>query len=523
MDNRTITPDMANMELQRRQAARDELFRRQQLSSNNQNSSNLPPQQGVSRLFAPEGYIPQNVAAQPAMQAERDIMTSALFPEASIAKFIPKSSAPLKYISNAMARIGSNTGQGALFSATSPTEGNIGDKAAEGAEDSALASAIFESIPLIGKGIGKGLDKFGAQKQANSLITQLGQGAKTQEQNAKSLAEDIRNAHDYRESQASAQYDPVLKKYGNEEIYPLKNPSGYHAFRNIPEILKDDPTLSSSEVYEAFINKPTFQNAHRLQSQLGIDIGKIKRMEPTRENEISLKQITSKRNKLKEDMDNFLAYDKNDIYAADQYKRGSDLYKNNVVPYKSDDTLSKIVEGNETNPINIHEVFKSPSDLSIKNKHGVRENKIGPINKVINDLPEESKGKILFSKLGTSIEDRDPEILIKALKDAKNNGYSSYIPESLDKQIESLSRTTARRNLGQKALSSLSGGLLGSFLGPVGAAGGLIAGNMATPAIVKGAKAFIPKSSANSALSKELIKQFYKGSGKAFIPGLASK
>ncbi len=151
----------------------------------------------------------------------------------------------------------------------------------------------------------------------------------------------------------------------------------------------------------------------------------LKTMEENRQ----LQSIKDVRDSLKDHLYNFL--DKSGQGLSDAYKSASDVYRDNVIPYISSKKLRDIIKGGRTLVKNIHQVFESPHDIVDR----VGNVKTGPINKIIEDLPEESLGKILFRKIGGTANKGDLEKLSKKIATAENTGYGRYVSDDLKQKL----------------------------------------------------------------------------------------
>lgn len=278
------------------------------------------------------------------------------------------------------------------------------------------------------------LSKFMPEKFSGQLINELSKGAKTDERNSQSLASDLFNAHQYRKNEALTPIRNLLSKYGENEVYPIVNPTGYHAYRDIPnlELTVGDPYLK--KMVNEVKSNPTFNNIHNFQSALGDEIGYWTKQPKSEEKTKALESLSPIRDEIKDKIYSFL--DKKELNGSDKYKEFQRLYRENVIPYTSNKNIRNIVKGLETNPKNLHTEFEYPSDKRFINKEGIYKVKIGDVNKILEDLPLSSKDKILFSKIG--IDHKDASSLLDKLEEARRNGYSSYFTPETMKNISDL-------------------------------------------------------------------------------------
>jgi hypothetical protein len=391
----------------------------------------------------------------------------------------------IPYAINALGRIGIGTAGSTAFETARPEEKR---NALDIAKQNLKLNALLESVPIALKGGTKAIQSitapFRPEAHLQSILDKLGFGSKTLSQNAQSLSSDIKNAHDIKLEESLSKLNPILEKHGAQDIYPMINPTGYHAYRDMPEFELKTTDKKLGRVYDEFKKRPTFQNSQDFQSELGKRIGyisnqKIKPQEMLDE----LSSLKETRDEVKSGMLDYLR--KNDPTMVKQYKDFSNTYRDKVVPYYSDKTLRSIVEGKETNPKNVHNIFEYPT--SVKGKKG-------PIQTITEHLPEESKHKILYSKIGGHNKNENPEKFIKNIEKAKSEGFEDYITEELKGHEKSLkSKLEKQKKLKEakegltKSAYTLGSAGLGAYLGgPYGAAGGALAGMTAVPPMMKG-------------------------------------
>lgn len=338
-----------------------------------------------------------------------------------------------------------------------------------------LGMSLGGSVPVIGKGIQKGLNgikniilenpkinnllnKFMPESHAENIINKLGQG-KSIDENSKSLINDIRNSYDARNEESSSFLNHALDRAGKEEIYEHVNPLISTALDKNSYILGKIKDLNVGDLYDTFKNKPSFINAHNLKSELGVMIGDLQKKPGKTIDEVNeIRKIKRVRDSLGKDIDTFLQ--KRDLNSNEtlspMYKKGIDLYRENVAPYLSNTKLRNIVRDRKEMVKNVHNIFDTPSDI-IDKKTG--ELKIGPINKIIQDLPPESKNKIIYNAIGGV--QNSANSLLKKLSKIENKGFSKYFSPELKEDINALNeKVYNKRNA--KNIGKYSAGLLGA-------------------------------------------------------------
>lgn len=260
-------------------------------------------------------------------------------------------------------------------------------------------------------------------------------------ENSESLSKDIKDSYDYHTSIVGQKMNPVLSKYGQSlDIYPLENPSGIHAYREIPNFkLKG---TESNDLYKIFKNDPNLNNANELQKKVGEEIGKIKSMKIELQPKNQLKNLNYAYKELNSKIESRLG--QADPQALSEWKSGRDYHRDNVIPYRSNKKIRDVVEGKTTSPENIHQPFKYPGDKFDKKS---KQYMTGNINKIISDLPEDSKNKILLSKIGGVSSNQSPIQLLNNLEKAKDKGYDTYFNEDLKDNINVLKKQIRNNNL----------------------------------------------------------------------------
>ncbi len=319
--------------------------------------------------------------------------------------------------------------------------------------------------------IPKLIDKFSPNTHANNLVSELTQGARNSEDLGSSIANDIRGQHDQRLAQANAFTQHPLDLFGDTKIYNTPNPlisTELDKGKRLMGTVKDIPI---GDLYDSFKANPTFKNGHKLQSQLGVMIGDLQKIPRSFDTANQISSIAKARDLLKNDMFDFLGDKEKEVgyNLKDMYKRGSDFYRDNVVPYLSSKKLRDINIARKTNVKNIHTEFNSPYD--VQDPLTGQTNK-GPINKILEDLPEQTKGKILGSKVGVFSDVKDSTKLADKIKSSLEGGYSKYEPTGLQKSLADMldkqrNLDTLKKGLGWAGNAAGVGGVTGAIGGGI--------------------------------------------------------
>ncbi|MGB8806426.1 MAG: hypothetical protein WCC83_01075 [Candidatus Rickettsiella isopodorum] len=193
----------------------------------------------------------------------------------------------------------------------------------QGAENGALLAGAGESIPLAIKGIHHAAEFINPQHFTNKL------------------AASIKGAYENSKAEAKKYYAAVLDHLGQEKVNT--HPINHYAEWN----KKDSLTAYDSklkDLHQDFINNPTFEKAHQLQSQLG---SKSSQLSISKHKDIhtynAIAELKQARLALQSDISNFLQQKNNAV--LNQYQDASKFYKNTVIPYHAEPFISKIAAG----------------------------------------------------------------------------------------------------------------------------------------------------------------------------------
>lgn len=196
------------------------------------------------------------------------------------------------------------------------------DDPSMGALSGTAASLATDAIPGSLKGLAKVAEIAKPEKFTNALVD--------------SIANKYQEAKDV----ASSFFNPVMERFGNYHLTKNNPSKEYRAVDS--KIIDQNYNQDLMKLHDDFTSRPTLQNAHDLQSQLGVEIRALQGANDaaTRRSVVALKNA---REALKTDMDSFLRIRSPEM--ADQYKEGSRYFAENVAPYRADNTVQKIAEG----------------------------------------------------------------------------------------------------------------------------------------------------------------------------------
>ena len=284
--------------------------------------------------------------------------------------------------------------------------------------------------------------KFDPESQAKNIENKLSQGSNTVDENSKLLTSDVRNGYDMRNQESSIFLNHALDEAGEEQLYEKPNPLISTALDKSKKTMDSIDDLNVSDLYDKFKKNPTFNNAHWLKSELGTLIGDLEKqpIDAALRNQINL--VKSARNNLESDISDFLENRdlNNNMQIGPSYQKGIDLYRENVAHYLANKKLREITRGRKTIVKNIHSIFDTPSDIVDKEGNI----KIGPINKIMQDLPEQSKNRILFNAIGG--KQKGSNQLLNNLQKAKNKGFGSYFTPDINEDINILNQRLLNKN-----------------------------------------------------------------------------
>jgi hypothetical protein len=319
-----------------------------------------------------------------------------------------------------------------------------------------LAGELTLPVRGITKGatnlVSKAIESASSGKAAKQFMEGISGGDKNKEELSKSIANDIREKYNQRKEESLSNLHQVNNLVGKDEIYQTPNPLITTSLDKHKQLMKrmEDSDIDAGSAFKKFKEKPTFENAHDLQSELGVMLGDLmKQPEKTKQIYKQIESLKNVRDSLKNDISDFL--DKKSLEHGNDlsgmYKNFSDYYRDHVVPYLSDRKIRSIVRGGKETVKNIHTSFDTPTDI-IDPMTG--EKRIGAINKILQDLPDSVKGKILASKTNIFDKLNNTESLSKAFNRAKTDGYSTYFNDEVENSLANILKKQANKETYKK-------------------------------------------------------------------------
>ena len=311
----------------------------------------------------------------------------------------------------------------------------------------------------IGAGVGAGLPLVGKLADALAGLTPTGfaknmlssiKGGETLQENNQSLSQDVQDQFNADTAQARQMYKQVLDAHGDK---PLLGKSDY---LNLDKKITDSYIYNINKMHNIFLDNPTFENAHWLQSQLGIEASPLqsgKVLSPADRD--TYQMWTAARNALKNDMQNFLQKQGGDNLVR-QYNNASDNFIKNVIPYRSNPTLYNMAIGDIGNPTSgeISTAFSNPES---------------EVQGIVDKMGDNAKNKILYSDLGkldkSNVTGQKLKNAIESLG-TKNKALDSYRTDKFDNLADALYRRITAKKVGI-GLGAVTGvGALAGALAP---------------------------------------------------------
>lgn len=236
--------------------------------------------------------------------------------------------------------------------------------------EAAIISSLVNALPFALKGIGGIAEYLNPKKFTEEAVGGMVKGAKSASE------------------EASKQYEPIKKIFGNYNIMGRGHPE-----RPIESVLEDKSVAKTvkryaPELYEKFINKPSYSNAHNLQSQLFTEIDSLDPSDAT--NRHVIKVLGKARSALRETIFDFLKQRRPEF--AEMYQKGTDITRDVLKPYEATKLLSKSKEGP-------YEVLKMPEPKELEKSilSAIKKDKI-PKSHPLYELSKELSDKIKTGK-----------------------------------------------------------------------------------------------------------------------------
>lgn len=456
----------------------------------------------ASYLLASElgGAALTNVRALPLMERAAQALEASRAPEA-LKEVVEIERRALPLLGRTMESLGGGAGRilgtGAYGAATTP------DSRVRGGLIGLAGGTLGEALPALA-----GLAKYASPQRLTDSIMNYIRGGRSVEENAQSLAADIKKSFETKQGEASDLYSPLFDSVGDSSIYGnIVKPTSKLGIQidpaisslirrpylrevdgnivNLPQVyqaLKKDITKSylpdTRELHNEFIDNPTVQNAHNLQSQLGFDLRELQKkpIKDTADN-INFQNWRKARNNLQQDVHSFLNVKDNTGDLSKMYGDATNYYRENIAHYLTNKDIAKIAKGKITNPSNVANIFKFPEE---------------EVTKVVNDLGDEGKKKIIYSGLTKKVG-LTPQDLVNQMNGLEKKGLESYITPNLQMQLDKLPARMGAKTALQRGVGLALGLATIPRAAGVGAEiGGGIGAAALTPAIMRSLQRNLP-------------------------------
>jgi hypothetical protein len=193
------------------------------------------------------------------------------------------------------------------------------DNRLQGAEKGALFSGLGESIPVALKSVNHIAEFMSPQRFTNQLAASI--------------------KHNYQQSKIQAKdlYDKVLSNIGDQTLSTT-------SYNQLTKGFFKYYDAKLNQLHQEFIQQPTFDKAHQLQSQIGSKIAQLQsKKDPDVLTHNAILDLKQARSILQNDIAHFLQQKYPAV--SDRYQAASQFYKNTVIPYKGNSLIRKIVQG----------------------------------------------------------------------------------------------------------------------------------------------------------------------------------
>jgi hypothetical protein len=218
-----------------------------------------------------------------------------------------------------VAQYAGNTAKGAGIGA------GMTEEPIENLEKSTVISAGLNALPLGLKQLGRYAEVINPKEHMAKISEKL-----------KSYGEKI-------SGRINEEYEPVEKTFNRYLILGRG-----HSERPIQKLMKNKSVNRymkkyGGELYENFKSKPTYKNAHDLQSQLGSEIGVIQEKASDAESRAVMKGLQRGRNAINASLKEFLEERRPEF--VEKIKRGSELTRHEKAPLGKGTALKEIQQG----------------------------------------------------------------------------------------------------------------------------------------------------------------------------------
>lgn len=255
-------------------------------------------------------------------------------------------------------------------------------------------------------------------------------GNRSVQQSTKNVAREIKENYDRIKSERQDDYDAIFNKPTDETSYATGEPvkaKDLGLIDNKYYQKYDDykfPDENVQNLHNAFMDNPTVDTAHKLQSEIGSEVGYLSKqrdkgiLDDAGKNKLN-NYVQMRKTLLDDINDRFSETDPN---LADSYMNATQNWARDVIPYHSDKTLKDIAQGRIVNPTkdNIKSIFSFPEQN---------------INKVAGDLSQEGRNNIAHIGMNVNRYQNTAKDLVRGHNNLESNGMESYLSPSDDQSI----------------------------------------------------------------------------------------
>lgn len=303
--------------------------------------------------------------------------------------------------------IGANMlNQGLLGAASEP------ESPFSGAALGAIGSGAIPGYKIAKSALTPQLEKFQPGKLSENILDFLGQG-RTSQINAEKVAHDVHQIGQQVKQDALQHKRLVVNKIGEKrmDVSPVENDKKEikYLLNNIDKTINKYPDLKV--LHSEFKSNPTFENAVKLESQMGTEIRGLKNGFIDTAGRDRIKNLTYAQRMLKKDMDDMMERESPELKS--HWKEFKTKYAKEYMPFESSKTLRKISQGEieGVSPNKLSGIFGRPTKYA---------------KKVLNYLPQETKNALLYNKVH-NISPNEPNKLLENLNKLEQSGGYEHL------------------------------------------------------------------------------------------------
>jgi len=261
-------------------------------------------------------------------------------------------------------------------------------------------------------------------------------GNQSFEDSGKSLANEISQKYSSIKDYLTNQYANIFNKDSSADFpqrdeptkvnnLPLENSAYLGKFKNY-----DFPDDNLQNLHDSLLKNGDIQSAHDFQSELGGEIGYLKKQNTNGILDSAGKNLLSTysdmRNSLKNDIYNSMEH--YDPGLGDKYNDVTSDWQRYVIPFQSDKDLKSIAEGKTQNPQSsqIVNIFRNPEEN---------------MNQVSSMLSQDAKNKIIQAGMGKNKFQNSADDMINGHNSIYSKGLNSYLSPEDEAQFINLRNT----------------------------------------------------------------------------------